>query len=97
MIHRSPIHSCHKCGATSYRRVVARDAQGALRATDRYQCSGCHVVFADLKSWLDGEAKDLPEPMPSLPKSAFTVMTGTVGLVSAGAMNLKASDLRKSG
>lgn len=43
------------CGSTCYRRVVARDERGALRATDMFQCSGCSLVFADLKAWRDDE------------------------------------------
>ena len=53
------------CGATSYRRVIARDEQGAMRHTDLYQCSGCSVVFADPKAWRDGGADDLLSPPPS--------------------------------
>lgn len=97
MTHRSPIHSCSKCGATSYRRVVARDDQGALRTTDRYQCSGCRVVFSDLKSWRDGEAQGLSEATLPQPRSTFTVMTGTVGLVRTGTMNLKTTGLMAAG
>lgn len=53
------------CGATSYRRVIARDDHGALRPTDLYECSGCSVVFADSKAWRDGGADDLAAPPPS--------------------------------
>ena len=52
--HVSP-NRCRKCGATSYRRVVARDDKGAMRLGDLYQCSGCDVVFADPKAWREGE------------------------------------------
>ena len=51
---RPLLNCCRMCGATSYRRVVARDEQGALRSTPLYQCSGCSVVFADPKAWRDG-------------------------------------------
>jgi hypothetical protein len=51
-----PQNACRTCGATNYRRVVERDAQGKLRSTGLYQCSGCSVVFADPKAWRDGGA-----------------------------------------
>jgi hypothetical protein len=53
------------CGATNYRRVVARDDLGALRATELYQCSGCSVVFADPKAWRDGDTAQAPSPTTS--------------------------------
>jgi hypothetical protein len=54
-------HCCRMCGATSYHRVIERDASGALRPTSLYQCSGCSVVFADPRAWREGEV-DLPAP-----------------------------------
>lgn len=64
------IHHCHMCGATNYRRVIARDESGALRQTALYQCSGCNVVFADAKTWREGvtpaTSTDLPAPRPGL-------------------------------
>ena len=67
------------CGATSYRRVIARDDAGALRATELYQCSGCSVVFADPKAWRDGDGADATMPNP--PSTAQRPVTGTVGTV----------------
>lgn len=63
----SPLHCCRMCGATSYRRVVARDDEGAMRATQLYQCSGCSVVFADPKAWRDGGADTGPVIDPVRP------------------------------
>jgi hypothetical protein len=51
------INACRTCGATNYRRVVARDTFGHLRPTGLYQCSGCSVVFADPKAWRDGGSR----------------------------------------
>jgi hypothetical protein len=48
-------NSCRMCGATSYRRVIARDSEGAMRPTGLYRCSGCSVVFADPRAWREGE------------------------------------------
>ena len=55
------------CGATSYRKVVARDESGAMKSTGLYQCSGCSVVFADPRAWREGEGGGgaLEEPSPS--------------------------------
>ncbi len=55
----SPINACRMCGATSYRRVLARDERGALRPNGLYQCSGCSVVFADPQAWRDGGADQI--------------------------------------
>lgn len=44
-------NACRMCGATSYGRVIERDAKGAMRATGLYRCSGCSVVFADPLQW----------------------------------------------
>lgn len=54
-LHAFPINCCRMCGATSYRKVVARDESGAMKSTGLYQCSGCSVVFADPRAWREGE------------------------------------------
>ena len=46
-------YSCRLCGATSYRRVVGRNAAGAIKATGEYQCSGCSLTFFDTRVWHD--------------------------------------------
>jgi hypothetical protein len=48
---RPPAHRCAACGSTCYRRVIARDSSGAMRATSLYQCAGCTFQFADPKAW----------------------------------------------
>ena len=55
----SPANSCGFCGATSYRRVVARDTLGVLRATERLLCTGCTREFPDVKTWRQGR-QDTP-------------------------------------
>jgi hypothetical protein len=50
------LHRCHRCGATSYRPVIERDAQGAMRPNGRYRCTGCELVFATLREWREGLA-----------------------------------------
>jgi len=52
---RVPQNCCRLCGATSFRKVIARDDTGAMQATGLYQCSGCSVVFADPKAWRTGD------------------------------------------
>lgn len=66
-LHALPINCCRMCGATSYRKVVARDEAGAMKSTGLYQCSGCSVVFADPRAWREGEGDggDLEGPSPS--------------------------------
>jgi hypothetical protein len=61
----APLHCCRMCGSTSYRRVLARDESGSMRATELYQCSGCSVVFADPKAWREGGADPLPVRPPA--------------------------------
>lgn len=55
------VPSCRLCGATSYRRVISRDADGRMVASGLYQCSGCSAVFADPKAWREG-GDELPPP-----------------------------------
>jgi len=55
----TPANSCGFCGATSYRRVVARDTLGVLRATERLLCTGCTREFPDVKTWRQGR-QDTP-------------------------------------
>ena len=78
------------CGATSYRRVIARDDLGALRPTDLYQCSGCSVVFADPKTWREGGASDLPiASSPITPLRSVTAVAERVGNEIPVAQNLE--------
>lgn len=53
------LNACRACGATNYRRVIARDGAGDLKPTGLYQCSGCSVVFANPKAWRDGGVDEL--------------------------------------
>lgn len=55
----TPVNRCGYCGATSYRRVVARDQDGAMRYGSLLLCSGCQREFADLKTWRDGATGEL--------------------------------------
>lgn len=50
----SPRNCCGICRATSYRKVIARDASGAMRTTERLRCTGCEREFQDVQSWRDG-------------------------------------------
>jgi hypothetical protein len=51
------MHRCHHCGATSYRQVIERNAQGAMGPSGRYRCTGCEVVFVHTREWRDGSAR----------------------------------------
>ena len=79
------------CGATSYRRVIARDEQGALRSSDLYQCSGCSVVFADPKAWRDGGADDMAPPPPSFTPLRPSTVTADLAHAAAPLAPMPAS------
>lgn len=51
---RQPLNSCHRCGATAYKTLIARDGAGAMRPSGQYQCVQCKWVFKDVKAWRDG-------------------------------------------
>jgi len=48
------IYRCHQCGATSYKPVIKRDEQGAMRMSGTYQCTGCRPEFTDIDAWRTG-------------------------------------------
>lgn len=50
----SPKNFCGICSATSYRKVIARDASGAMRTMERLRCTGCEREFADVHAWRQG-------------------------------------------
>ncbi|MDZ7920954.1 hypothetical protein [Rhodoferax sp.] len=45
------VYKCRECGATSYQPVIDRAANGALKPTGEYKCTGCRNVFASLRAW----------------------------------------------
>lgn len=65
-------YSCRHCSATSYKRVIQRDAQGQMRPSDLYRCSGCSVVFTDPQAWRQVQSQQEPQPLaqPAPPKEA---------------------------
>lgn len=50
------VNRCHRCGATAYKTLIARDAAGAMRPSGRYQCVQCRVEFAQVSQWREGMA-----------------------------------------
>lgn len=50
------INCCHRCGATAYKTLIARDAAGAMRPSGRYQCVQCRMEFAQVSQWREGIA-----------------------------------------
>jgi hypothetical protein len=67
-----PVNCCHRCGATSYRRGVMRNAAGAMISSGAIHCSGCTSVFPDLNTWRNGEPGSaqppfLPQAQPVQP------------------------------
>lgn len=49
-----PLNSCHRCGATAYKTLIARDDSGAMRPSGQYQCVQCKLVFSHVQEWRDG-------------------------------------------
>lgn len=43
---------CHRCSTTSYRALMARGADGAMRASGRHACTGCRLEFDHLSQWI---------------------------------------------
>ena len=60
--HPSPKNCCGICRATSYRKVIERDASGAMRTTDRLRCTGCEREFLDVQSWRQGLPRVIAPP-----------------------------------
>lgn len=52
-----PLNKCRMCGSTAYRRVIARDDRGAMRASGMYQCTGCRLLFTQLSDWRGSPAE----------------------------------------
>ncbi|MGV3681643.1 MAG: hypothetical protein ACO1PM_18270 [Acidovorax sp.] len=47
----SPVNCCGICGATSYLKLIARDANGAMRPTELLRSTCCEREFANVPSW----------------------------------------------
>lgn len=45
---------CHRCGATAYKTLIARDAAGDMRPSGRYQCVQCRLEFSLVSQWREG-------------------------------------------
>lgn len=50
-------NACGRCGATSYKSLMARDASGVMRASGRYQCVQCRRVFASVQEWKQADTQ----------------------------------------
>lgn len=48
-----PIYRCRTCGATSYRKLTHRGADGVMHYSGLYRCSGCELTFAEPSVWRD--------------------------------------------
>lgn len=59
------LNRCHRCSATSYRRMIDRNAAGAMGPTGQYRCTGCGFTFTNLDAWRRGGMDELPQvPVP---------------------------------
>jgi DNA-directed RNA polymerase subunit RPC12/RpoP len=47
-------NKCERCGAASFKPVIGRDEDGAMKPTGEYQCVGCGLKFKDLDEWRRG-------------------------------------------
>jgi hypothetical protein len=45
------VNRCRACGATSYRQLTHRGADGVMRYSGVYCCSGCSLTFTERASW----------------------------------------------
>lgn len=52
---KKPANACHQCGATSYRPVVSRAPDGAMRPNCQYMCVRCKILFTTVDEWRLGE------------------------------------------
>ena len=55
MEQKKPANACHQCGATSYRPVLSRAADGAMRPTGQYMCVHCKFLFTTIEEWRKGD------------------------------------------
>jgi len=55
MEQKRPTNACHQCGATSYRPVLGRAADGAMRPTGQYMCVHCKFLFTSIEEWRNGD------------------------------------------
>lgn len=55
-----PRYACHRCGATSYRALMARGLDGAMRPSGRHACTGCRFEFGQVAEWMGDSADALP-------------------------------------
>jgi len=46
-------NACGRCGATSYKSLMARDTSGVMRFSGQFQCVRCRRVFSQLVEWRD--------------------------------------------
>lgn len=46
-----PANACRRCGATAYRPVIARDANGAMMPSGAYRCVRCKLEFTSIDQW----------------------------------------------
>jgi DNA-directed RNA polymerase subunit RPC12/RpoP len=61
-------NKCERCGAASYKPVIGRDENGAMKPTGEYQCVGCGLKFKDLDEWRQGARKEGPKLQSLEPK-----------------------------
>lgn len=66
------MNRCHVCLSTCYRPVIARNADGQMQPTGRYQCVKCRFEFTDVASWRTGNHTP---PLPTASATAHAPLT----------------------
>ena len=46
-----PANACRLCGATAYKPVITRDANGAMMPSGAYRCVRCKLEFTSIDQW----------------------------------------------
>ena len=64
------MNRCHVCFSTCYRPVIARNADGQMQPTGRYQCVKCKFEFPDAADWRNGPKTPPPAFAPAAATSA---------------------------
>ena len=72
------LNRCRACGATSYHRVIQRDAHGRMSASCLYKCSGCELVFETPTQWRGTPGLDFTRVGSAATGESAASRTGTL-------------------
>ena len=63
------LNKCHRCGATSYKPVIERDAAGSMKPSGQHQCVGCGLTFGSIDEWRTGNRHNEQTPQQTNDKA----------------------------